>query len=121
MKILLTSLFLLSAGAAMAEKPTVSECFKVHALVRMDEEHYWADWTNTCPYTIDSVYVLVNFTGKSRAHVGGGMWPMYFVAPGTHRVTRFSVPSEVSDFESVAVEKITADPAEGLRPSSVRR
>jgi hypothetical protein len=117
MKFLLTTLFLLSAGMAMAEKPDVSDCFKVHALVRMDSEHYWADWTNTCPYTIDSVYVLVNFTGKSKVHVGSGMWPMYFVAPGTHRVTRFSVPAEVSDFESVVVNKITTDPTEGLRPA----
>ena len=117
MKFLVPALFFLCTIAALAEKPDVANCFKVHALVRMDGEHYWADWTNTCPYTIDSVYVLVNFSGKSTLHAGDGMWPMYFVAPGTHRVTRFSVPSTVADFESVNVRKITADPAEALRPA----
>jgi hypothetical protein len=108
-------------SAAAAEKPKVSDCFKVRALVRMDEEHYWADWANTCPYTIDSVYVMVSFADKSRHHVGDGVWPMYFVTPGTHRVTRFSVPLDVPDFASVNVQKITADPLEGLRsPSALR-
>jgi hypothetical protein len=115
MRALLTVVFLLSAGAAFAEKPKVSDCFKVHALIRADEAHYWADWTNACPYTIDSVYVLVTFADKSRLHIGDGVWPMYFVAPGAHRVTRFSVPSEVADFAWVHVRKITADAVEGLR------
>jgi hypothetical protein len=121
MKAVFTLLFLLSAGAALAQKPKVSECFKVHALVRMDEEHYWAEWTNACPYTIDSVYVLVSFADKSKRHVGDGVWPMYFVTPHMHRVTRFSVPAEVTDFEWVSVHKITTDPAEGLRPTSPSR
>ena len=115
MKALLTVVFLLSAGAAFAQKPKVSDCFKVHALIRADEAHYWADWTNACPYTIDSVYVLVTFADKSKLHVGDGVWPMYFITPGTHRVTRFSVPAEVLDFAWVRVQKITADAVEGLR------
>ncbi len=83
MKALLTVVFLLSAGAAFAQKPKgPSDCFKVHALIRADEAHYWADWTNACPYTIDSVYVLVTFADKSKLHVGDGVWPMYFVTPG---------------------------------------
>jgi hypothetical protein len=114
MKALLTVLFLLSASAAFAQKPKVSDCFKVRALTRADEVHYWADWKNACPYTIDSVYVLVTFADKSRRHVGDGVWPMYFVTSGAHRVTRFSVPSEVSDFAWVHVQKITADAIEGL-------
>jgi hypothetical protein len=115
MKALLTVVSLLSAGAAFAQTPKISDCFKVHALIRADEAHYWADWTNACPYTINSVYVLVAFADKSRLHIGDGVWPMYFVTPGAHRVTRFSVPAEVLDFASVHVRKITADAAEGLR------
>jgi hypothetical protein len=115
MKALLTVVFLLSAGAAFAQKPKVADCFKVHALIRADEAHYWADWTNSCPYTIDSVYVLVTFHDKSKLHIGDGVWPMYFVTPGAHRVTRFSVPSEVLDFAQVHVRKITVDAVEGLR------
>jgi hypothetical protein len=121
MKVLLTAVFLLSAGAVFAQKPKVSDCFKVHALLRADEAHYWADWTNACPYTIDSVYVLVTFHDKSTQHIGDGVWPMYFVTPGAHRVNRFSVPSEVLDFAWVHVQKITADAVEGLRsPNPVR-
>lgn len=121
MKALLTVVFLLGAGTAFAQKPKVSDCFKVHALLRADEVHYWADWTNSCPYTINSVYVLVTFADKSRNHIGDGVWPMYFVTPGTHRVTRFSVPAEVADFAWVNVRKITADAVEGLRSTPFNR
>ena len=121
MKALLTLLLLLSAGSAFAQKPKVSDCFKVHALIRADEGHYWADWTNACPYTINSVYVLVTFADKSRHQIGDGVWPMYFVTPGSHRVTRFSAPSEVSDFAWVHVRKITADAVEGLRSTPPSR
>jgi hypothetical protein len=107
--------FLLSASAVFAQKPKVSDCFKVHALTRADEAHYWANWTNSCPYTINAVYVLVTFADKAKLHVGDGVWPMYFVTPGAHRVTRFSVPAEVADFAWVHVQKITADAVEGLR------
>lgn len=121
MKALLTAVFLLSASVAFAQKPKVSQCFKVHALLRADEAHYWADWTNACPYTIDSVYVLVTFHDKSTQHIGDGVWPMYFVTPGMHRVTRFSVPAEVLDFAWVHLQKITADAVEGLRPAHPTR
>ncbi len=120
MKILL-ALVCLTAGTALgqsgAARPPVADCFKVHALLRADEAHYWADWTNTCPYTIDAVYVLVTFQDKFRNYVGDGVWPMYFVAPGAHHVNRFSVSSEISDFASVRLRKITADAREGLRSS----
>ncbi len=121
MKALLTVVFLLSAGSAFAQKPKVSECFKVHALIRADEAHYWADWTNACPYTIDSVYVLVTFADKSSHQIGDGVWPMYFVTPGAHRVTRFSAPSEVANFAWVHVRKITVDAVEGLRSTAPSR
>jgi hypothetical protein len=115
----LASLLCLMPGTLLAQKhiakPRISDCFKVHALLRADEAHYWADWTNACPYTIDAVYVLVSFDNRSRHHVGDGVWPMYFVTPGSHRVTRFSVSSEVSDFATVHLRKITADAQEGLR------
>ena len=123
MKAPLTLVFLLAASAAFAQKqnpkPKISDCFKVRAMIRADEAHYWADWRNTCPYTIDAVYVLVTFNDKSRHHVGDGVWPLYFVTPGAHRVIRFSVSSEVSDFASVHLQKITADAEEGLRSQPV--
>ena len=115
MKGLLAFTFLLSATVGFAQKPKVSDCFKVHALIRTDEAHYWADWTNACPYTIDSVYVMVTFIDSSKHHISDGVWPMYFATPGMHRVTRFSVPADVADYASVHVRKITADAAEGLR------
>jgi hypothetical protein len=115
MKTRLTLLFLIGAAVAAAEPPKVSECFKVHALVKMDEEHYWADWTNACPYTIDSVYVMVGFADKSKGHLTDGVWAMYFVTPGTHRVTRFTAPLTVPEFASVNVRKITTDSVEALR------
>jgi hypothetical protein len=115
MKCLLTLLLVASAGAAAAQTPKVSECFQVHSLTKTDDVHYWADWTNACPYTIDSVYVLVAFASKSNKHLGDGVWPMYFVTPGTHRVTRFAIPAAVLGFESVNVHKITTDWVEALR------
>jgi hypothetical protein len=117
--------FLLTASAVLAQKPKprprpgISDCFKVRALIRADEAHYWADWANACPYTIDRVYVLVAFNDKSNRHVGDGVWPLYFVTPGAHRVIRFSVSSEVADFAFVHLQKITVDEEEGLRSQPV--
>ncbi len=108
-------LLLMGAAVAAAEQPKVSQCFKVRALVKMDEEHYWADWTNACPYTIDSVYVMVGFADKAKAHLTNGVWAMYFVTPGTHRVTRFTAPLTVPEFASVSIRKITTDSVEALR------
>lgn len=118
MKALLPILCLLSAGSVFAQKPKVSECFKVHALVRADSAHYWADWSNKCPYSIDSVYVVVTFTDQLRHQIGDGVFPTYFATPGAHRVTRFSVPAEVAGFAAVHVRKITSDAAEGLKSST---
>ncbi len=115
MKCLATLLLIASAGIADAETPKVSECFKVNALIKTDEIHYWADWTNSCPYTINSVYVLVGFANKSNTYLSNGVWPMYFVTPGAHRVTRFAIPAAASGFESVNVRKITTDWVEALR------
>jgi hypothetical protein len=118
MKALLPILFLLTSVSVFAQKPKVSECFKVHSLVRADAAHYWADWSNRCPYSIDSVYVLVTFTDQSRHQIGDGVFPMYFATSGAHRVTRFSVPAEVAGFAAVHVRKITSDAAEGLKSAS---
>ena len=95
--------------------PAVSDCFKVHRLLKTDETHYWADWTNTCPYIIDSVYVMVGFVDGFRKYLGDGVWPMYFVLPGMHRVTRFSVPVGVNGFENILVRRITTNSTEALR------
>jgi hypothetical protein len=110
---------LVCGGFACAENhplntPSVPECFKVHTLLKTDDAHYWADWTNACPFTIDQVYVMVRFVDGSRKTLGEGVWPMYFVLPGMHRVTRFSVPVGVDGFEFVNVRRITTNSAEAL-------
>ena len=90
----------------------VARCFKVRRLLRSDATHYWADWRNSCPYTIEAVYVTVGFLDGKRKEMGNGVWPMYFVEPGAHRVTRFSAP--VAGFVSVHVHGITTNFAEAL-------
>jgi hypothetical protein len=100
---------LVFAAFAMAQHANVSQCFKVHELLRADEEHYWATWTNTCPYTIDSVYVLVKFVDRSAKDVADGVWSLHFIAPGAHRTMRFSAPGRLADFASVRQSKITSD------------
>jgi len=109
------ALALLCAGLASAAEPPVPECFKVHRLLKTDDAHYWADWTNTCPYTIDSVYVMVGFLDGTQRHLGDGVWPMYFVLPGEHRVTRFSIPVAAVGFEFIRVQRITTNWVEALR------
>lgn len=111
----LATLLLASASITVAQTPKVSDCFKVNSMFKIDEEHYWADWTNQCPYTIDAVYVLVAFASKFSNHLGDGVWPMYFVTPGTHRLTRFSIPATVLGFESINIRKITTNSVEALR------
>jgi len=118
MKALLPILLLLSSVSVFAQKPKVAECFKVHSLVRADASHYWANWSNRCPYSIDSVYVLVTFTDQSRHQIGDGVFPTYFATPGAHRVTRFSVPADAAGFAAVHVRKITSDASEGLKSAS---
>ena len=115
-----TGLFALAAfaGPAFAEQtPRISACFKIHAMIRADAEHYWANWTNSCPYTIDAVYVMVGFLDESRRWLGNGVWAMYFITPGTSRIVRFSMPAEVPDFFSVKLVKITTNSEEALRSS----
>jgi tetratricopeptide (TPR) repeat protein len=80
----------------------------------MDQDHYWANWSNACPYTIDSVYVMVQFWDRSKVPIGEGVWALHFVMPGEHRVTRFTAPRNVPDFDSVRVHKITASSVEAL-------
>ena len=94
---------------ALAQHANVSQCFKVHELLRADEAHYWATWTNTCAYTIDSVYVLVKFADRSAKDVADGVWSLHFIAPGAHRTMRFSAPGKLADFASVRQHKITGD------------
>ncbi len=106
---------LLSVGAFAGEKPAVSQCFKVHSLTRTDGDHYWADWTNSCPYTIDSVYVMIGFWDKFHKRLGDGVWGLHFITQGAHRVTRFSVPSGVNGFEFLDIRKVTTDFTEALR------
>jgi hypothetical protein len=102
------------AAMALAQHPKVSECFKVHELLRADEEHYWATWTNGCPYTIDAVYVMVRFADRSSREIADGVWSLHFIPPGTHRTMRFSAPGKIADFASVRQQKITADMGEAF-------
>jgi hypothetical protein len=106
---------LVCAADQPTEKPRTPACFKVHKLLKTDTTHYWADWTNTCPFTIDRVYVMVRFVDASLKTLGDGVWPMYFILPGVHRVTRFSVPVGVDGFEFINVRWITTDSVEALR------
>jgi hypothetical protein len=117
LKFLLTLIVPVVASCAAAQ-PAVPECFKVHSLIRMDEDHYWANWTNACPYTIDSVYVMVKFSGRSSTagsrSEADGVWALHFVTPGTHQVTRLNTPLGVADYDAVRVHKITTDSTEAL-------
>jgi hypothetical protein len=113
-------LLLLCSAAAVAEPkpkvaPKVADCFKVHSLIRSDEDHYFADWTNSCPYTIDSVYVMVSFANYAQKLLGDGVWSLHFITPGQHRVTRLNIPSLKEAFSTVHVRKITTDTLEALR------
>jgi hypothetical protein len=105
---------LMFAAIALAQHPKVSDCFKVHELLRADEEHYWATWTNTCPYTIDAVYVMVRFADRSAKDLADGVWALHFIAPGAHRTMRFSAPGKLTDFASVHQRKITGDIGEAF-------
>ena len=105
---------LLAVAAPAAEIPAVTECFKIQSLTKTDDEHYWADWANTCPYTIDTVYVKIGFLDKFRKPLGNGVWGLHFILRGAHRVTRFSTPSGVAGFEFVNVRKVTTDSDEAL-------
>ena len=115
MKRTLVFVLLAAAAAFPGDRPAVPQCFKIHALIRADGEHYWADWTNACPYTIDSVYVMIGFRDKSRKRLGDGVWGLHFITQGAHRVTRFSTPRGVDGFEFVDIRKVTTDSTEALR------
>lgn len=110
-------LLALGVIALAKDKPNLSDCFKVHSMIRADEEHYWATWSNACKYTIDSVYVMVGFADGDRKPLGDGVWGLHFIVPGASRVIRFSTPSQVADFQFVILHKITANPDEALRPT----
>jgi hypothetical protein len=107
-------LFAFAAVGFAAEKPKVPECFKVNSMIRADEEHYWAAWTNACSYTIDSVYVIVRFADEANKLVGNGVWGLHFITPGASRVTRFSTPARLADYRFVRVGKITTNSEEAL-------
>lgn len=101
-------------AAASSAQPKIAQCFKVYDLLKMDQDHYWANWANACPYTIDSVYIMVRFSDRSRRGLGNGVWALHFVVPGTHQVTRFTAPRDVPDFDFVHLRKITTDWMEAL-------
>ena len=119
-RLLLAALFF--PGMGFAADPKVAECFKVNALLKMDSDHYWADWRNSCPYTIDSVYVSVEFAGQGGEKVGNGLWALHLVSPGTGRVMRLSSPPTSAMFERIKVQKITTDLEQALGiPSEPKR
>jgi hypothetical protein len=100
------------------QKPQVPQCFKVNALIRMDDDHYWANWTNACSYAVDSVYVNVEFVDGDQRSLGNGLWSMHFVVPGAHQVTRFSTPPGVSAFRFIRVRKVTTTLDEALHENT---
>ncbi len=110
---LLGLLLFLCAGASAAE-PNVAQCFKVKALLKMDSDHYWADWKNSCPYTIDSVYIAVEFADSLGNRVGNGLWALHLVGPGLARVIRLSAPATSAAFEKIRVSTITTDLEQAL-------
>jgi hypothetical protein len=112
MKRLLAVLVL--TGAVGCAESRVSDCFKVSYLTKMDSEFYWASWTNQCPYTIDSVYVMIEFADRLKHHVGNGVWGLHFIQPGAHRVIRFTAPASCSEYQSIKVRKITTNSEEAL-------
>jgi hypothetical protein len=114
MKHILLGLYLCSAVAMAATQPSVDQCFKVNRLLKIDPVFYWAEWTNACPYTVETVYVMVSFLDGSSKELGSGVWPMYFVQPGVHRVTRFTAPVGVSEYQTMRVSRITTDSAVAL-------
>ncbi len=103
------ALGLVVASLGLAQSPAVSDCFKVHSMVRADEAHYWATWTNTCHYTIDAVYVMVGFADHAAREVATGVWSLHFIASGAHRTMRFDAPGKLSDFATVRTHRITSD------------
>ncbi|HVO96474.1 MAG TPA: hypothetical protein VMT15_00320 [Bryobacteraceae bacterium] len=105
---------LVAASLGLAQSPKVSDCFKVHSMVRADEAHYWATWTNACHYTIDSVYVMVSFADHAAREVATGVWSLHFIEPGAHRTMRFDAPGKLSDFASVRTHRITSDLSEAF-------
>ncbi len=102
-------------GAGASANAAIPKCFKVRRLLKTDDAHYWADWKNTCPFTIDQVYVMVRFQDRSRKTLDNGVWPLYFILPGVHRVTRFSIPAGAAGFEFIRVRRITTNSVEALR------
>ncbi len=115
-------LALLIGGMGFAADPKVADCFKVKALLKMDGDHYWADWKNSCPYMIDSVYVAVEFADQRGESVGNGLWGLHMVSPGSARVMRLSSPPTSGIFERISVRKITTDleAALGISPEPAR-
>lgn len=114
MKRLMLCVALFVPGMGLAADPGVAQCFKVNALLKMDGDHYWADWKNACPYTIDSVYVAVEFRDRLGKTVGDGLWALHLVGPGLARVIRLSAPVTSSTFEGIHVRKITTDLEQAL-------
>jgi hypothetical protein len=57
----------------------------------------------------------VRFLDPSRKTLGNGVWPMYFILPGVHRVTRFSIPAAAAGFEFIRLLRITTNSVEALR------
>jgi tetratricopeptide (TPR) repeat protein len=114
MTLRLTLISLFSAATLFAAQPKIPECFKVHALLKMDQDHYWANWSNACPYTIDSVYVAVQFSDRAGTYLGDGLWALHFILPGAHRIIRFTTPGAIADFDFVRVHKITSSSEEAL-------
>ena len=103
-------LFLLLLSA-LTVKPA---CLTVFSLTPQDEDHYVVDWKNGCNRTLDAVYVVVDFTAGGES-TGSGVFPLYFVQPRARKLTRFTVPPMVRQYDKITVRRIVATLEEALQ------
>lgn len=118
--LLFASLFL--DVPAKTVKAPVPKCFVVHSVVpaENDHEYYWASWTNSCHYDVDSVYIMIDFMykdpiTKQSEKVGSATWMLHFITQGRHETTRFSSRPNLPPYTHIRVFKITTDPDEALK------
>jgi hypothetical protein len=114
MRMILVLIAAASFLAAAENKPPVHECFKVRSLERVDDLHYRQISENTCPYTLEVVYVLVKFMDKDGYRIGVDKYSAPWVNPGERLKTVLEVPLYVRGFKTVGVRKITSDVSEAL-------
>jgi hypothetical protein len=92
----------------------VESCFKVHDLLRSDDDHYWSLWSNTCKAEIEVVYVAVEFFDKTEK-IGNGLWEIRW-PKGFHRLNKWSTSMTIPVGTVIKIRKITTKLEEALHP-----